>query len=146
MNFWENWGETITYKTKEFADKAKAYTDIASLKGQIVSCENSILRYYKEIGRAYYKAHKNDLSNEFPNEFSAIADAERKIAKLKAKISDLKGTQKCASCGSDIANDSTFCSKCGKKVVDDTFFDEDDNDSDIVTTESLVDIVDDDLF
>ena len=65
MAFWENFGETISAKSKEVADKAKNFTDIASLKGQIVSQENVILRYYKEIGREYYAAHKNDETFEF---------------------------------------------------------------------------------
>ena len=34
MTFWENFSETISIKSKEMADKAKNFTDIASLKGQ----------------------------------------------------------------------------------------------------------------
>lgn len=146
MAFWEDFSETISMKSKEMADKAKNITDIASLKGQIVSYENTILRNYREIGRAYYNAHKEDITKEFPTEMDNIAEAERMITELKQKIADLKGTKKCSSCGSEIPNDSSFCSKCGQKVADESFFDEEDTDTttDIIITDTITDIIDED--
>ena len=141
MAFWEDFGETISIKSKEMADKAKTFTDIAHLKGQIVSYENAVLRHYREIGRAYYKAHKNDFTKEFPEEMAGIASAEQKITELKKKISELKGTQKCSSCGNDMPNDSVFCSKCGQKVEEETFFDDEDIITDIVVDESFSEII-----
>lgn len=144
MAFWEDFSETISVKSKEMADKAKNLTDIANLKGQIVSYENTILRNYREIGRAYYNTHKNDITSEFPNEMSNIADAERMIAELNKKISELKGTKKCASCGGEIPNDSSFCPKCGQKVEEETFFDDEDVTTDIVVTDTINEIIDED--
>ena len=144
MALWEDFSETISMKGKEMADKAKIFTDIANLKGQIVSYENTILRNYREIGRSYYNTHKDDLTKEFPTEMDNIAEAKRKISDLKKKISDLKGTKKCTSCGSDIPDDSVFCSKCGHKVDDETFFDDEDTATDIVVADSLTDIIDED--
>ena len=141
MAFWEDFRETLSMRSRDMADKAKTFTDIASLKGQIVSYENKVLRNYRDIGRAYYKAHKNDLAKEFPTQMDEIATAEQKIYELKKKISELKGTKKCASCGTDIPNDSTFCSKCGHKAEDETFFDEEDIITDIVVDETISDII-----
>lgn len=144
MAFWENFGETISAKSKEVADKAKNFTDIASLKGQIVSQENVILRYYKEIGREYYAAHKNDETFEFQTQMDAIKNAEGIIADLKKKIADLNGTKRCASCDSEVPVESAFCPKCGAKMEDDTYFDEEDT-SDVVVTEIVEeDVVEDD--
>lgn len=148
MAFWEDLNETLSIKSKELADKAKTLTDIANLKGQIVSYENAILRNYREIGRAYYNSHKNDLAKEFPDEMDAITEAKHKIAELNSKISDLKGTKKCSECGSEIPNDSVFCSKCGQKVENESevFYDEEDTDSsvDLIITDTLTDIIDED--
>jgi len=146
MAFWENFSETISMRSKEVADKAKNLTDIANLKGQIVTQENTILRNYREIGRAYYNAHKDDITKEFPSEMENIAQAELMIADLKKKISELKGTQKCTSCGNEIPNDSSFCPKCGQKVEAETFFDEDDTDitTDVIVPETFTDIIDED--
>lgn len=139
MAFWENFGETITAKSKEMADKAKNFTDIASLKGQIVSQENAILRYYREIGREYYTAHKDDECVECQEKFDAIKKAEGIIEELQKKIAELSGTKRCASCDSEVPDDSAFCPRCGAKLEDDTYFDEEDTE-DVVVTE----IVDED--
>jgi len=137
MAFWENFGETITAKSKEVADKAKNFTDIASLKGQIVAQENAILRQYKEIGREYYAAHKEDVQAEFPTQMEAIKKAEGIIEELQKKIEELSGTKKCDTCDSTVADDSVFCPKCGaklKETAEDTYFDEEDS-SDVVVPE-----------
>ena len=120
MAFWENLGGTITAKSKEMADKAKNFTDIASLKGQIVAQENVILRQYKEIGREYYAAHKDDAEFEFPEFMEAIKKAEDTIDGLKKKIADLSGTVRCETCDSEVPADSAFCPKCGAKATRDT--------------------------
>ena len=132
MAFWENFGETITAKSKEMADKAKNFTDIASLKGQIVAQENAILRYYKEIGREYYSAHKDDEAAECQTQFESIKKAEGIIEELQKKIAELSGTKHCKACDSDVPEDSAFCPKCGAKLEDD-YFDEEDAEGVVVT-------------
>lgn len=132
MAFWENFGETITAKSKEMADKAKNFTDIASLKGQIVAQENAILRYYKEIGREYYSAHKDDETAECQAQFESIKKAEGIIEELQKKIAELSGTKHCKACDSDVPEDSAFCPKCGAKLEDD-YFDEEDAEGVVVT-------------
>ena len=135
MAFWENLGGTITAKSKEMADKAKNFTDIASLKGQIVAQENVILRQYKEIGREYYAKHKDDAEFEFPEFMEAIKKAEDTIDGLKKKIADLSGTVRCEACDSEVPVDSAFCPKCGNKMevkTEEAYFDEEDT-SDVVS-------------
>ncbi len=133
MAFWENFGETITAKSKEMADKAKNFTDIASLKGQIVAQENAILRYYKEIGKEYYSAHKDDEAAECQAQFESIKKAEGIIADLQKKIAELSGTKHCAACDSDVPDSSAFCPKCGAKLEEDSYFDEEDAEGVVVT-------------
>lgn len=143
MAFWENLSGTITAKSKEVADKAKNFTDIASLKGQIVAQENVILRQYKEIGREYYAAHKDDAEYEFPEFMEAVKKAEGIIEELKKKIADLSGTKRCEACGNEVADDSAFCPKCGAKMeekAEETYFDEEDA-SDVVVSEIVEDEV-----
>ena len=143
MAFWENLSGTITAKSKEVADKAKNFTDIASLKGQIVAQENVILRQYKEIGREYYAAHKEDEVAEFPELMEAVKKAEALIEDMKKKIAELSGTKRCPVCDNEIADDSAFCPKCGAKMEEKTeevFYDEEDA-SDVVVSEIVEDVV-----
>lgn len=136
MAFWEDFGGTISMKGKEMADKAKNLTDIASLKGQIVSYENALSRNYKELGRVYYEAHKDDFEKEFPDQMEAVENAERMIEDLEKRIGELKGTKRCESCGNDVADDSVYCPKCGVKLENEQYFDEDDAEIvDVVVTE-----------
>lgn len=146
MAFWENLGETITAKSKEVADKAKNFTDIASLKGQIVTQENAILRYYREIGRAYYAAHKNDDTAECQEQFESIKKAEAIIEELQKKIAEISGTRHCASCNSDVPDDSAFCPKCGAKLENDTYFDEEDTDEVVVREIVDEDVIDEEMI
>ncbi len=139
MAFWDNFSESITEKGKKVADKAKTFTDIASLKGQIASYENTILRTYKEIGHDYYAAHKDDENPEFEQYFDTIKKAEATIADLKKRIGELSGTRHCSSCDNDVPNDSVFCPKCGTKMEEDSFFDEEDVECDVTITEIIDD-------
>ena len=143
MAFWENLSGTITAKSKEVADKAKNFTDIASLKGQIVAQENVILRQYKEIGRAYYAAHKDDAAAEFPEQMEAVKKAEDLIEEMKKRIAELCGTRHCPICENDVPDDSIYCPKCGTKMEEKTeevFYDEEDA-SDVVVSEIVEEAV-----
>jgi len=132
MAFWENLGETISTKGKEVADKARVMSDIAGLKGQITTCKNVVAKNYKEIGKAYYEAHKDDVDSEFAERIEAIKNAERGIQDLEKKIRELKGIASCSKCGAEIPADASFCPKCGEKI-DDVYYDEEDNEiSDLV--------------
>lgn len=130
MNFFDELGEVISTKGKEVADKAKVFTDIASLRGQIATNENSILKKYREIGRQYYSAHKDDEAPEFSELIADIKAFEKSIDALQEKINQLQGTVHCSKCDSDVPKDSAFCPKCGTKL-EDKFYDEEDTTTDV---------------
>lgn len=141
MNFWENLGETISVKGKEVAGKAKDMTDIASLKGQVATCQNTISKNYKEIGKAFYEAHKDVETAEYAEQMSAIRDAKQTVDELEKKIRAIKGTKHCNACGEDVSKDSVYCPKCGVKMEDE-FYDEDGDTTelkDIISEEDIVD-------
>ena len=140
MTFWENLGGTISAKGKEVADKAKNLTEIASLKGQIITCENVITKNYKDIGKEIYEKHKNDSTEEFKNQMEAIKNAEKAINELQKRIFELKGTKHCVKCGADVDEESIYCPKCGAKMDDEFFDDDESNDfQDIIKEEDIID-------
>lgn len=133
MAFFENLSEMISGKGKEAADAAKKMAEIANLKGKISGVETEIKKNYRKIGEAYYEAYKAaEVTCEFEEYVQAIRDAKKTIAELNFKLNELKGELVCKGCGSQIKADNAFCPKCGTKVEVE-YFDEEDEEEDIVT-------------
>lgn len=127
MAFFDNLSEIISEKGKEAAEAAKKVAEVANLKGQISGIETEIKKNYRKIGEAYYEAYKNaEVTCEFEEYVQVIREAKKSIEDLKRKVNELKGDIECKSCGSSIKADSAFCSKCGAKVEEE-FFDEEDS-------------------
>lgn len=141
MSFWENLGETISVKGKEVAGKAKDVTDIVSLKGQITTCENTIIKNYKDIGKAYFEAHKDVEPSEYEEQMTAIRNAQNAIEELEKKIRKIKGAKHCSTCGADVPVDSVYCPKCGAKMEDE-FYDEEEDDTELQNIIKEEDIID----
>lgn len=141
MSFWEDLGETISVKGKEVADKAKNITDIAGLKGQIATCENTIQKNYKEIGKKYYEIYADKDLNEFSQQMTAIKNAKNAEEELKKKISQIRGTKHCNHCGADVDEHCDYCPKCGSKL-EEAFYDEGEESTelkDIIKEEDIID-------
>lgn len=91
MDFLEKVGETITTKGREVTDKAKDLAEIASLRGQISTCEEVIRKNYMEIGKLYYEQYKEAEYNDFTEQCTAIANAKSGVKALEEKINEIKG-------------------------------------------------------
>ncbi len=91
MEFFEKLGDTITTKGKEVSGKAKDLAEIASLKGQISTCEDVIKKNYIEIGRLYYEKHGQEPEEEYDEFCRAIGNARTGIEELEEKIRNIKG-------------------------------------------------------
>ncbi|MBR5578006.1 MAG: hypothetical protein IKW28_03305 [Lachnospiraceae bacterium] len=127
MAFFENLSEVLTSKGREAAEAAKKMAEIANLKGQISGVNIEIKKHYAKIGEAYFEKYKEiDIDSEFEESVQAIRDAKNAIEALEKRLKALKGTAECQSCGNPIDVQYTFCPKCGEKVAED-FFDEEDD-------------------
>jgi len=116
MSFWDDITGKVSEGSKIVADKAKEVSEIANLRAQIVSCDNVLVKKYKELGKAYYAAHKDDIDKEFAEITTAIDEAEAKKAELNEKLADRKGTCKDdAQCATDTVVDDVV-EKAGDAV------------------------------
>lgn len=91
MEFFDKLGDTITTKGREVSGKAKELAEIASLKGQINTCEDVIRKNYIEIGRLYYEKCGQEPGAEYEEFCQAVANAKTGIADLEEKIKQVKG-------------------------------------------------------
>lgn len=142
MNFFDDFSELVSTKGKELATKAKNITDVASLKGQITTNNSNISKKYREIGRQYYHIHKNDTVSEFHDLISDIKLLEKSNEELQLKINDISCTIHCPHCHADVPKNSNFCLKCGAKI-EDPFFDEEDSDPNQIAIPAIVNEEDD---
>ncbi|MBQ8528049.1 MAG: hypothetical protein IJ429_06200 [Lachnospiraceae bacterium] len=80
-------GETFqTIKDSDATKKAKNYAGIPGLSLQVGKQEGVIKKAYEEIGKAYYKANRNNPDCEYADQMEIIKEAFEKIAQLKAEI------------------------------------------------------------
>ncbi len=84
-------GETFqAVKDSDTTKRVKNYAEIPGLSVQVGKQESVIKKAYEEIGKAYYKANKNDSSCEYADQIKVIKEAFEKIDQLKAEIDEKK--------------------------------------------------------
>lgn len=120
MANWEEVKEKIGAGSKVVADKAKEIIDVAGLRAQIVSCDTTMLKAYKDLGKAFYEAHKDEAAGEFAELIATLKNAEDKKAGLEKKIAEArdKGATDIVDVPVDEPDDSTF-EEVAKKVASD---------------------------
>ncbi len=114
--------EDAVVKTKEYFDiackKTGDFVDMQKLKIDAAKIRSEINKDFESIGRMYYDGHKNGKDNSDAIK-AVIADVDGKyneLAEIEDKISEVKGGNCCADCGTQNADDSAYCRKCGKKL------------------------------
>lgn len=112
MGFFDKFTNTVSTASKEGISKAKEIKDAAKVQMDIKDRESSIAKMYRELGQAYYHAHKEDADPEY-DQILAIKASFAEIADLKAELDKIKGVRRCPSCGQQIALNAKFCANCG---------------------------------
>lgn len=90
MSVWDDISEKLSAGSKVVADKAKSLSQIANLKAQVVSCDSVIHKNYKDLGKAYYEAHKDDVDSEYAEIMSKITEQMDKKAELNEQLAAAK--------------------------------------------------------
>lgn len=89
MANWEEVKDKLEAGGKMVADKAKEIIDIAGMRAQMVSCDTTMSKNFRELGKAYYEAHKDD-DTEFADIMTIIKDAAARKVDLEAQLAELK--------------------------------------------------------
>lgn len=112
----------LSKKTNEAYQSAKEKTVKLSgeikLKNKISDLKEQINKEYEEIGKAVYERMKigEDASKEeIAPKCEEISRLNEEIEKAEVEILTLKNIKKCSNCGTELALESEFCSKCGKE-------------------------------
>ena len=74
----------------DVSDKAKEYSEVSSLKGQIRSQEKTINATLLEIAKAYYEEHKDNTEDKYYEQMKKITEAQAIVDKLNQDIANIK--------------------------------------------------------
>lgn len=89
--FFDKLSDTINNTANGISDKAKEFSEVSSLNGQIRSQEKLIENAYHEIGKKYYEAHKDAEEDTFLEQIKQITQAKETAEKLRADVANIKG-------------------------------------------------------
>lgn len=114
MSFLDSMKSELLSAGRDVSQKAKEVSEIAKLKMDIKSKEDSLNKQYIELGKRYYNMHKE---GEMPEaEIANISTLINEIADLKDEILKIQGACFCPQCGVILPEGTVFCSKCGAKL------------------------------
>ncbi len=122
MEIFDKLGDTIVNVSKDAAQKARDFSELARVRMDIRAKKEYINKLYQEIGKEYYEKHKDDETPDY-EQVTLVNDAEKVLEELKQQLSQLKGAQICPNCGNNMPLYADYCSKCGTKL--DIYEDED---------------------
>ena len=95
--------------------------NIANFQKMIDEKNNTIRKYYDEIGHLYYEQYKDvniDVTKDINARCESISNLYIDIEDLNVKILREKGLKKCAVCSTENNLSNAFCFKCGAKFND----------------------------
>lgn len=116
MAFFDDIGKKITQAGQGAVQKGKDMAEIARLNSAISEEEKKINNFYYQIGKMYAQVHRNDFDEDFSPLFFGLNESEETLAKLKADLLSVKGTQNCPFCGAEVPLNSAFCNVCGNAM------------------------------
>lgn len=116
MSYFEKIGNTISAKTREISQKAKAFSETSSLNNIIKAEQHKIDTNYKMMGKLYFEKYGDCPADEFSESVSAVRASLKKISETQEQIEKIRKRTCCPNCGTAFKPDAVFCSKCGTKI------------------------------
>ena len=117
MSFWDDLGKNITATSNKASNAVKEKAEYIKLSNAISAQRNREKELYQEIGKLYFEKNHEEPQQEFVELFSSVKEIKRDIKKLNNELAQYKKNITCPLCGQSISKDSTFCNKCGEKII-----------------------------
>lgn len=120
--------DEVTNKGREFSQKAKGMSDIASMNSSIHKLEKHLEELYACLGKQYFEEHRFDVGEGSYMEYREQIERIRKeLERANQYVADLKNrnnmyvpkeTKTCPNCGKILEAGAKFCMQCGADVKD----------------------------
>lgn len=116
MAFFEELGKTLTKVGEVTAQKTKEVAELTKVNAKILETQNKLDKAYTEVGKKYIALHPVNDEEGMQEVVSAVYALEDQLKDLEKQLHELKGTVKCATCGTQCDADAAYCSKCGTEL------------------------------
>lgn len=113
---------TAGYAADAAADGARAagrragqMVDVAKLNVQLFDLNGEYNDILRQLGRVMVETHRGEVpeSNKISRLLARADEQTSKITELKGRISALKQSQSCPTCGAPCGREDKFCRQCG---------------------------------
>lgn len=118
MSFFEEFKRGASDVANKAVKKTGEFTNIAKLNINVKTNEAKLSSVFEEIGFMFYEAqctgadHTSDIASLIMKADKIKSDIEN----TKKEIAKLKKVVVCTGCGSEVSDESAFCSHCGAKI------------------------------
>lgn len=107
--------DSLSQGTQAVADKIKNASDSVSISAKITREQDALAMYYSELGKAYYKGHKDAPASDVEEICRYIDQTLLNISTLEAEKDKVNKIVRCPECSTELATGSRFCTNCGYK-------------------------------
>ncbi len=121
MDFFDKLGDRLIEVGREVSDRAKDVSDSTRMQYEIRKKKQELDDAYKTLGKRYYEENKDSAEDEI----TLIRETLAEIEDMEVQVAGLKGGRRCPKCGAVVPMDSGYCNKCGAKLEESIFEDED---------------------
>ena len=89
MGFFDELERTVTEAGHGISRKAKEVAEVTRLKNLLHTQETLIDVKYREIGKLYYEAHKDEAEDVYAVQMRALSEAQAAAAALREQIDSI---------------------------------------------------------
>lgn len=114
--------EDVISKTKSMAEvvgkKSAEAIEISKKKIELIDYKNKLSKAYAVLGKLEYEhIYGKELEEAAVTRAVEEIDAHAgKVRQLETELQALQDTRVCPACGSEVKNNSVYCSQCGANM------------------------------
>lgn len=114
--------EEVISKTRSMAEvvgkKSAEAIEISKRKIELVDCKNKLNKAYAALGKLEYESIYGKVPEEeaVAKAVEGIDETANRVKKLEKDLQELLDTKICPACGSEVKNNSVYCSQCGAGI------------------------------
>lgn len=125
-DFFEDLGKKITETAGAVTKKTEEMMETQKIKSQIRLEERNKENALQELGKQVYDRYQNGeiVDADFVGLCEAIEQYEEAIQSCLKELAELKGMTLCKNCNGELQAEMVYCPKCGTKVEEEIYFEE----------------------